>query len=76
MSGAITFCLFKCQSHFESHKKNKELESVMHIHNLKQIVTFPTTGCNNKGTFLDNVRRNNCYSVYPMENGLLDHDTQ
>ena len=47
----------------------KELESMMYTYNLKQIATFPIRQCNNKGTFLDNMRRNNCYSVYPMENG-------
>ena len=49
---------------------------MMYTYNLKQIVTFPTRGCNNKGTFLDNMRKNNCYSVYPMENVLLDHDAE
>jgi hypothetical protein len=44
-------------------------------------VKFPTRRRNNKGTltdnmFLDYMRRNNCYSVYPTENGLLDHDAQ
>jgi hypothetical protein len=75
MSGAITFCLFKYHSAFLKALK-KELESMMYTYNLKQIVTFPTRGGNNKGTFFDNMRRNNCYSVYPMENGLLDHDAE
>lgn len=49
---------------------------MMYTYNLKQIVTFPTRGDNNKGTFLDNMRRNNCYSFYSRENGLLDHDAE
>ena len=54
----------------------KELESMMYTYNVKQTVTFCTRGGNNKGTFLDNMRRNNCYSVYSMENGLLNHDAE
>ena len=49
---------------------------MLYTYNLTQIVTFPTRGCNNKGTFLHYMRRNNCYSFYPMESGLLDHDEQ
>jgi hypothetical protein len=62
----------------ESHIK--KLDSMMNTYNLIQLVNFPTRIRNDKGTLIDNIfldfMRLNCYSVYPMKNGLLDHDAQ
>jgi hypothetical protein len=53
---------------------------MMNKYNLIQIVNFPTRRSNDKETQIDNMfldsMRLNCYSVYPMENGLSDHNTQ
>jgi hypothetical protein len=63
----------------ESNTK-KQLDSMMNTYNLIQIVNFPTRTSNDKGTQTDNLfldsMRLNCYSVYPMEIGLSDHNAQ
>jgi hypothetical protein len=63
----------------ESLAKQK-LQTIMKTSNPKQVVNFPTRIFNNKGTlidsiFLDNMKYNSI-SVYPLENGLSDHDAQ
>lgn len=44
------------------------------------VVKFPTRLCNNNGTLIDNIFLNNkkhkCISVFCMENGLENQDTQ
>jgi hypothetical protein len=63
----------------ESNTK-KQPDSMMNKYNLIQIVNFPTRTSNDKETQIDNMfldsMRLNCYSVYPMENGLSDHNAQ
>jgi hypothetical protein len=53
---------------------------MMTTYNLIQVVNFPTRIGNDIGTLIDNIfldfMRLNHYSVYPMKNGLSDHDAQ
>jgi hypothetical protein len=53
---------------------------MMTTYNLIQVVNFPTRIGNDIGTLINNIfldfTRLNRYSVYPMKNGLSDHDAQ
>jgi hypothetical protein len=61
-------------------KPYKKPDSMMNTYNLIQVVKFPSRISNDKGTLIDNTfldfARLNHYSVYPVKNGLLDHDAQ
>jgi hypothetical protein len=53
---------------------------MMIMYNVIQVVNFTTRISNDKGMLIDNIfldfTRLNRYSVYPMKNGLSDHDAQ
>lgn len=48
--------------------------------NRTYVVKFPTSLCNNNGTLIDNIfldnKKHNCFSVFPMENGLEYQDAR
>jgi hypothetical protein len=58
----------------------QKLATIMKTFNLTQVVNFPIRISNNKemltdSIFLDSMKYS-CISVYPLENGLSDHDEQ
>jgi len=63
----------------ESTAKQK-LETIMKTFNLTQVVNLPMRISNNKGMLIDSIfldtMKYSCISVYPLENGLSDHDEQ
>jgi len=52
----------------------------MKTFNLTQVVTFPTTICNNKGTLINSIHLDIAkfqnLSVHPFDSGLSDHAAQ
>jgi hypothetical protein len=60
---------------------NKQLlDSLLTSYNLYSTVDFPTRICNDSNTAIDNILINifkdDSFSVYPLINGLSDHDAQ
>jgi hypothetical protein len=60
--------------------QRSQLGAVLHSYNLTGIVEFPTRFGLNSQTAIDNVFINTStitkYDLYPLINGLSDHDTQ
>jgi exonuclease III len=60
--------------------RKKQLNTLLLTYNLSSIVNFPTRSQNNSVSLIDNIFIDNSHSgkyrVYPMRNGLSDHDAQ
>ena len=60
--------------------RRRQLDAVLHTYNLTGIVEFPTRFGLNSQTAIDNVFINTStigkYDLYPLLNGLSDHDAQ
>jgi hypothetical protein len=60
--------------------RRRQLDAVLHTYNLTGIVEFPTRFDPNSQTAIDNVFINTStirkYDLYPLLNGLSDHDAQ
>lgn len=63
----------------ETHMK-KQLDSILLSYNLVSIIDFPTRSHNNSESLIDNIfidpSQYKNHSVYPIVNGLSDHDAQ
>jgi hypothetical protein len=60
--------------------RKKQLDTIMHSYNLNSIITFPTRVDTSTCTIIDNIFIDtttiDAYDVYPVINGLSDHDAQ
>jgi hypothetical protein len=58
--------------------KKQQLNSLLASHNLCGVVNFPTriTHSSAIDNFFIDKCRNEAYSIYPLSNGLSDHDAQ
>ena len=66
-------------NHLEENSRQYHLKSLFASFNLSDIVKFPTRISNNSITLIDNFYINTSrlhFSIYPLINGLSDHDAQ
>jgi hypothetical protein len=66
-------------NHFELNSRRNLLQSLLASFNLFSTITFPTRVTNNSSTLIDNIYMditNYKFSVYPLINGISDHDAQ
>jgi hypothetical protein len=65
-------------NYFEVCNRKHQLESLLASYNLFSTVTFPTRIATNSSTLIDiYIDINGCnFTVYPLINGLSDHDAQ
>jgi hypothetical protein len=67
-------------NYFNKSLNKQLLDSLLSLHGLCSIVLFPTRIQNNSCSLIDNIFINklkfNKFSVYPIINGLSDHDAQ
>jgi hypothetical protein len=66
-------------NHFNDNSRKDLLDSLLVSFNLFSTVNFPTRIFNNSCTLIDNIYINTSlheFSVYPLINGLSDHDAQ
>jgi exonuclease III len=66
-------------NYLHDNPRKDELDSLLASFNLKSVINFPTRISSNSCTLIDNIFINNylhAFSVYPLINGLSDHDAQ
>ncbi|MDR0751762.1 MAG: hypothetical protein LBF12_04160, partial [Christensenellaceae bacterium] len=67
-------------NYLKDDSRKNQLDTIMHSYNLNGIVTFPTRVDTSTRTIIDNffidTTRIDAYDVYPVINGLSDHDAQ
>jgi hypothetical protein len=67
-------------NYLRENKNKSKLNMIMNTYNLEQVVDFPTRIFKDKVSQLNNIfldrTKLHCISVYPIQNGLSDHDAQ
>lgn len=67
-------------NYLNDNDKMNQLDALLKSYNLFSIVKFPTRICNNASTAIDNIfieiNKIENYEVYPLINGLSDHNAQ
>jgi len=67
-------------NYLNDNQNKQALNSLLTSYNLCSIIDFPTRIHNNSNTLIDNISINKLtnenYSIYPLINGLSDHDAQ
>ena len=76
----IIICVEVNVNYVIDNNRRSQLDAVLHSYNLTGIVEFPTRSGLNSQTAIDNVfidtSTNGKYDLYPLKNGLSDHDAQ
>jgi hypothetical protein len=76
----IVICVDFKINYRENNSKKIKMEDILTLYNLKSIVTFPTRVGPTSATIIDNIfideQQFNDYVVFPIANGLSDHEAQ